>query len=488
MSPLVLTENRAFKMASSSASSKGVNLVENFCAVTGADANVAKQMLEACNGNLEMAINMHVDSEWTAPSNSVADATALASSSDMPPHPANADDDVRPPIPPVREVLVEGSFPYGYHVPRRATYSVFDGFRDFQAEMRLQEDKMLHGEESPSYKKRKTLEDLFRPPLDLMHRGSFESAREVGRTKNRWLMVNVQNVQEFACQVLNRDVWSNATIKSIVSEHFVFWQVYQDSEEGQRYVLFYKVADYPYVAILDPRTGEKVLSWNQVDAVKFCDAVTEFLAEHPTPDGSAVIPPKKKIKSAPEKPESIFEESEESQMRAAIEASLREGSRVQEPISDDDQSDLETFDSDTESGVTQLAAVRNSAANHVARADSPIDISASNSSGGGSNSNAAVQPKFDAEEWKRFLGSDQDEKSELMIRFPDGSRKVMTFPSTSKLKALISFASCSGYDEETHELVTNFPRRNLNSLDHSATLRDAGLFPKETIFIQLRNS
>lgn len=94
-------------------------------------------------------------------------------------------------------------------------------------------------------------------------------------------------------------------------------------------------------------------------------------------------------------------------MRAAIEASLREGSRVQEPISDDDQSDLETFDSDTESGVTQLAAVRNSAANHVARADSPIDISASNSSGGGSNSNAAVQPKFDAEEWKRFLGSDQ---------------------------------------------------------------------------------
>ncbi|EEC13385.1 UBX domain-containing protein, putative, partial [Ixodes scapularis] len=483
----------------------------------GADANVAKQMLEACNGNLEMAINMHVDSEWTAPSNSVADATALASSSDMPPHPANTDDDVRPPIPPVREVLVEGSFPYGYHVPRRATYSVFDGFRDFQAEMRLQEDKMLHGEESPSYKKRKTLEDLFRPPLDLMHRGSFESAREVGRTKNRWLMVNVQNVQEFACQVLNRDVWSNATIKSIVSEHFVFWQVYQDSEEGQRYVLFYKVADYPYVAILDPRTG-KPTPFPPESGRRLAElwllvsfTVTEFLAEHPTPDGSAVIPPKKRIKSAPEKPE-----SEESQMRAAIEASLREGSRVQEPISDDDQSDLETFDSDTESGVTQLAAVRNSAANHVARADSPIDISASNSSGGGSNSNAAVQPKFDAEEWKRFLGSDEgpcftlfggrelpkicmlkavfivaslsDEKSELMIRFPDGSRKVMTFPSTSKLKALISFASCSGYDEETHELITNFPRRNLNSLDHSATLRDAGLFPKETIFIQLRNS
>lgn len=401
-------------------------------------------------------------------------------------------DDVRPPIPPVREVLVEGGFPYGYLVPRRVPSSVFDGFRDFQAEMKIQEEKMLHGEESPVVKRQQTLEDLFRPPLDLMHRGSFESAREVGRVKNRWLMVNVQNVQEFACQVLNRDVWSNSIIKSIINEHFVFWQVYQDSDEGHRYVLFYKVDSYPYVAILDPRTGEKVLSWNQVDAMKFCDAVTEFLTEHPTPDGSAVVPPKKRIKSdvRKETPEShfVFEESEESQMRAAIEASLREKARAQDPTSDDDQSDLETFDSDTESGPQAACA------NHVGHADSPVNVAAPAAvhyNSGSSNSNSAVQQlplKRDSERWKRFLGSEEDDKSELMIRFPDGSRKVMTFPSTSKLKALISFASCSGYDEETHELITNFPRRNLSTLDHTVTLRDAGLYPKETIFIQLRNS
>ncbi|XP_037563720.1 UBX domain-containing protein 7-like [Dermacentor silvarum] len=464
-------------MASSSASSN-INLIENFCAVTGADENVAKQMLEACNGNLEMAINMHVDSDWTQPSNSHTNEAALASSSDMPPPPVAApDDDVRPPIPPVREVLVDGPFPYGYPAARRATYSVFDRFRDFQAETRLQEEKLLQGDtDSPSYKKRKTLEDLFRPPLDLMHRGSFESAREVGRTKNRWLMVNVQNVQEFACQVLNRDVWSNSTIKSIISEHFVFWQVYQDSEEGQRYVLFYKVVDYPYVAILDPRTGEKVLSWNQVDAVKFCDAVTEFLAEHPTPDGSAVNPPTKKVKPTVKK-ESIVEEDEESQMRAAIEASLRESSaRTHESASDDDQSDLETFDSDTEAGPAH-------ASNHSRmQVDSPPPTRDDKTKGETSTA------KSDVDEWKRFLGSESDEKSEVMIRFPDGSRKVMSFPCTSKLKALILYASSNGFGEETHELVTNFPRRNLSELDHSLTLRDVGLFPKETLFIQLRNS
>ena len=38
-------------------------------------------------------------------------------------------------------------------------------------------------------------------------------------------MVNVQNVSEFTCQVLNRDVWSHKRIKDLIKEHFLFLQV-----------------------------------------------------------------------------------------------------------------------------------------------------------------------------------------------------------------------------------------------------------------------
>lgn len=34
-------------------------------------------------------------------------------------------------------------------------------------------------------------------------------------------------------------------------------QVYHDSEEGQRYIQFYKLNKFPYISILDPRTGEQ---------------------------------------------------------------------------------------------------------------------------------------------------------------------------------------------------------------------------------------
>ena len=51
-------------------------------------------------------------------------------------------------------------------------------------------------------------------------------ARDAGVACEKWLMVNVQNVMEFSCQILNRDVWSNKAIKTVIKEHFIFWQVH----------------------------------------------------------------------------------------------------------------------------------------------------------------------------------------------------------------------------------------------------------------------
>jgi uncharacterized protein YyaL (SSP411 family) len=38
-------------------------------------------------------------------------------------------------------------------------------------------------------------------------------------------MVNLQDPTEFACQVMNRDLWSEQAVKDVVNESFVFLQV-----------------------------------------------------------------------------------------------------------------------------------------------------------------------------------------------------------------------------------------------------------------------
>ena len=36
----------------------------------------------------------------------------------------------------------------------------------------------------------------------------------------------------------------------------LYYQVYHDSEEGKKFVQFYKVEEFPYISIVDPITGE----------------------------------------------------------------------------------------------------------------------------------------------------------------------------------------------------------------------------------------
>lgn len=141
--------------------------------------------------------------------------------------------------------------------------------------------------------KRRTLEDLFRPPIDLMFHGAWDAAKEEAVKNNKWLMVNVQNQAEFSCQVLNRDIWSNPDIKPVMKEHFIFWQVYHNTTGGERFMNFYKVHEFPNVAIIDPRTGEKLIDWTHIpDWNAFYDYLREFLLYHPSPDGTPVeIPP-----------------------------------------------------------------------------------------------------------------------------------------------------------------------------------------------------
>ena len=55
---------------------------------------------------------------------------------------------------------------------------------------------------------------------------SFFQAKVDGQHHSKWLLVNVQDVREFPCQQLNRDVWSNEAVRNIIKERFVLWQVW----------------------------------------------------------------------------------------------------------------------------------------------------------------------------------------------------------------------------------------------------------------------
>uniref|UniRef100_A0A2K5W532 UBX domain-containing protein 7 n=1 Tax=Macaca fascicularis TaxID=9541 RepID=A0A2K5W532_MACFA len=335
-------------------------------------------------------------------------------------------------------------------------------------------------------------------------------AKECGQMQNKWLMINIQNVQDFACQCLNRDVWSNEAVKNIIREHFIFWQVYHDSEEGQRYIQFYKLGDFPYVSILDPRTGQKLVEWHQLDVSSFLDQVTGFLGEHGQLDGLSSSPPKKCARS-----ESLIDASEDSQLEAAIRASLQEthfdSTQTKQDSRSDEESESELFSgseefisvcgSDEEEEVENLAKSRKSPhkdlghrkeENRRPLTEPPVRTDP----GTGTATNHQGLPAVDSEILEMppeksdgvVEGIDVNgPKAQLMLRYPDGKREQITLPEQAKLLALVKHVQSKGYPNERFELLTNFPRRKLSHLDYDITLQEAGLCPQETVFVQERN-
>lgn len=147
--------------------------------------------------------------------------------------------------------------------------------------------------------------------------------------------------------------------------------------------------------------------------------------------------------------DSILEADEASQIEAAIKASLAEseagklspaaaceGDEENQAESDS----LETFDSDHEEVDYSLAKENpkrtlngeNTLFGKVMSAsDEKEDSKSSHSEEKSSDSES--MPSSDDLDWKSYLGPADDPESKLMLRLPDGTRDIVSMPSSSKL-------------------------------------------------------
>lgn len=134
------------------------------------------------------------------------------------------------------------------------------------------------------------LSELFRPPVDITFCGSFQAARDYAKEQNRWLIVNVQDMSDFNCQVLNRDIWSSEKLRAVIKKYFIFWQVAIDNTDGHRFQVFYGIQVFPYIGVIDPRTGEERLSYKtgfKLTHDEFMSKLKDYLNEN-TPHPNAV--------------------------------------------------------------------------------------------------------------------------------------------------------------------------------------------------------
>jgi len=377
----------------------------------------------------------------------------------------------------------------------------------------------IHMENTSSNGRSQRLSDLFSPPVHLIHSaGGFQGARNVAKDSRRWLLVNVQSDSEFACHALNRDVWRNDLVESLVREGFVFWQSVNTSPEGQTYCQRYKVNALPHIGIIDPRTGMKVLSkegWtmeNPMTADQFAEMAIDFCSRNSfdkppaapsstrgsgtsknnsssmsssnaNAASSSSISHGQTFNSVP----AVEKMTEEQQLQAALRASMNEsiGTNTNEAIDVDDDGDDDDNSCDDNGEYEYIESSDDDAdADDGNNNDTPMRVNESlkeDTTTAKVEEVVAVAVKeltFHDEIVSMDVGVEPSTGgARIMIRMPDGKRLVRKFNLEESVKMVYAFVSQSHDDAKNGKefvMKAGFPPKDLISKVDD-TIQSSGL-------------
>eukprot|EP01118_Nematostelium_gracile_P004669 TRINITY_DN1556_c0_g1_i1.p1 TRINITY_DN1556_c0_g1~~TRINITY_DN1556_c0_g1_i1.p1 ORF type:complete len:466 (+),score=126.55 TRINITY_DN1556_c0_g1_i1:100-1497(+) len=460
------------------------DIVGNFMAITGVeDEAVAIMFLQDCDFKLDVAVNQFQAQSLMGSSNmspqvnrnqptkiptsleeemGLLDATDRMTGNSKRSFEPNLQqyydpEGIRAPIPTTREVLSEdpGGDQYFsfYNNPSRnrgfnpsAPNHVFDMLNP-RTNFKERTQKLEGKDQEPdiSTKKVKRLEDLFRPPVDIMLDSDFETAKNIAMRKNQWLLVNIQDSEEFNAQRLNRDTWSDAKVKDTVKNNFIFWQKVYNDEAGARFCRFYPVTSRPQISIIDPRTGELVKSWNGFrEPNDLIMDLLDFIESHQLDDVNGVketIPSKEK-KPVFKEPKSYMDMTEDEQIAAAIAATMPK----QEQNNDVKMEDI--------------------------KQDIKQDIK--------------VEEKKEEKIEKPMMSREGEGDCSIQIRETNGNTMKRQFQKTDTVQMLYDFVSQYRTDGNApFQLMTTFPKKTFTGEMLSMTLQQADLTPRANVIVAL---
>ncbi|CAD5234415.1 unnamed protein product [Bursaphelenchus xylophilus] len=450
---------------------------KEFTGVT--DDTIATQMLECCEGDVSRAVELYFarqavveDGHDVQVMDDVQvikqddDDVMIEESSKVQNTPIVDEDGVRAPMQRVQGRLVEGSFRDQYGTRRRrAAHPIFEQNHEEAGSSGMYS---YNGEEDiagPANKRQKSLMEIFRPPIDIISRHKWDPLLMLAQKKSMWILVNLQDSTEFASQVLNRDVWSNVTLKELIKVNFLFWQMYRDSAEGHRIASYYSVTEFPAVFIVDPRTGEMVQSISSIDPDAMLHVLSDFTEKYPTFQARDSF---------------IKEELVQNKMNY-VDSKLRtpgvpgsSKSRADGPTPK--LSSMSQDMASIQAKRMKRIVVIDSDDDEDSESPKPLTPPSSNSS----NYAISFQP------WRSYVPSDVDpsNKVSIVLRMPDNSRESLDIPLESPIETLFAFISEKDLDASQYNFVLTFPRRVFKIENAKETLQQLGFHKQELIHVE----
>ncbi|KAH7550124.1 hypothetical protein JRO89_XS13G0139200 [Xanthoceras sorbifolium] len=254
----------------------------------------------------------------------------------------------------------------------------------------------------------------------------------------------------------------NEVLAAFVNENFVSWGGSIRASEGFKMSNSLKASRFPFCAVVMPATNQRIALLQQIEGPKSPEEMLVILQRVIEESNPVLL--QARLDAEERRNNMRLREEQDAAYRAALEADqARERQRREE------QERLEREAAEAERKRKEEEEVRERAAREAAEREAAL---------------AKIR-----QEKALSLGAEPEKGpnvTQVLVRFPNGERKERRFHSTAAVQSLYDYVDSLGCLEvESYSLVSNFPRVTYGPDKLSLSLKEAGLHPQASLFVEL---
>ncbi|XP_020588908.1 plant UBX domain-containing protein 10 [Phalaenopsis equestris] len=253
-------------------------------------------------------------------------------------------------------------------------------------------------------------------------------------------------------------------VAPFVNENFVCWGGSIRGSEGFKMSNSLKASRFPFCAVVMASTNQRIALLEQVEGLKTPEEMLAILQrvleESTTPLVTARL-------EAEERRNNLrLREEQDAAYRAALEADQARELQRKEEQERLEREAMEAERRNKEEEETRDRAIREAVEREAAitrrRQEKAMSLGAEPAKG--------------------------PDVTRVLVRFPTGERKERRFDSTATVQALYDYVdSLDCLNAEKYNLVSNFPRVSYGPEKFSLTLKEAGLHPQASLFVEIES-
>ncbi|RDX58218.1 Plant UBX domain-containing protein 10, partial [Mucuna pruriens] len=288
----------------------------------------------------------------------------------------------------------------------------------------------------------------------------FAEAMKLAEQDHKLVFMYLHSPDHPFASVFCKETLCSEPVIQFLDVNFVCWGALSDRGEGVQMVATLSPATFPCCAVIAPAPADTIAVLQQLEGplspAELVEILQRTLEEQGVAFGSAKAKQEEKIRA-----ERRLREEQDAAYLAALQIdkekdklnNLPSRERVQKPVE-----------------------VQNTTNNGKLRTNS-INVTKQHS-----KVNESTREKRD--KGVASKGS-ESQPTQILIRFPNGERREHTFLYTDKIQSIFSYIDSLGLPGiGNYRLISNFPRRAYGVDQMRMTLKEAGLYPKSSVFLE----